>query len=464
MTDEVPLVKPKAKNVVSLKLPPRLNSDGHFQQTDIDPEKKRNMPSIVEEKQTKEDTKLNVNAIPFEPKFLGKNKNQNESKNSNHSFQAAPPLYNNVNVMNMNMNAFYPNQNNVNISQQVGPYEYNYPRNYFNNYPNNQNQTSYQPYPSFFLNNNHYSQFPQSYNNKYPNYKKAQNQQKREPGEPYTQRQYPINDNYNIRNSMPVSQSNDITANGPKNSIGLSRLSFEAPAFIPKSRRYEQEKNNLTNNTTSNNTNMNNLANNSNTNNGEENIELNLNSPTYMPTNVELKKKEEQIQKEKETAELETPKEETKNKRNNEKEEEKDKKIEKEKKEVQIPSKMLEPKKPPTSLKDILSNPDPKIESKNSTKEKSKKSDNTEIINYPKNTNKKMKNSLNKKIDALKEKDKKIKEIEEKKQKEQERIRKIEEERRRKEAEEERQRKEEERKKKEEEKKKKEEELKKKMK
>ena len=463
MTDEAPLVKPKAKNIASsLKLPPRLNSDGHFQQTDIDPEIKRNMPSIVEEKQTKEDTKLNVNANPFTPKFLEKNKNQNEPKNSNHGFQPRT-FYNNVNPMNMNMNmninAFYQNQNNMNINQQVGPYDYNNHRNFFNNYPNIQSQTNYQQYPNYYLNNNYYNQYQPPINNKLQNYKKAQNQQKREPGEPYIPKKYQFNDNYNIRNSMPVPQSNDNTVNGPKNSIGLSRLSFEAPAYIPKSKRNGQETNNLTNtqneNNPSNNTNMNNLSNNSNTNNGEENIELNLNSPTYMPTNVELKKKEEQIQKEKETAELETPKEEAKNKRSNEKEEEKDKKIEKEKKEVQ---------KPPTSLKDILLNPDLKIESKNSNKEINRKSDNKEIINYPKNINKKSKNLLNKKIDALKEKDKKIKETEEKKQKEQERIRKIEEEKRRKEAEEERQRKEEERKKKEEEKKKKKaEELKKKL-
>ena len=41
----------------SLIFPPILNSDGHFQQTDIDPEMKRNMPSIVEEKQAKKDKK-----------------------------------------------------------------------------------------------------------------------------------------------------------------------------------------------------------------------------------------------------------------------------------------------------------------------------------------------------------------------------------------------------------------------
>ena len=133
MTDEAPLVKPKVKNIASsLKLPPRLNSDGHFQQTDIDPEIKRNMPSIVEEKQTKEDTKLNVNADPFTPKFLGKNKNQNDPKNSNHGFQPRP-FYNNANPMNMNMNInpFYQNQNNMNINQQVGPYDYNNRRNFF---------------------------------------------------------------------------------------------------------------------------------------------------------------------------------------------------------------------------------------------------------------------------------------------------------------------------------------------
>ena len=459
MADEAPLSRPKPEHIkhTSLKLPPRINSEGYYRQNDVDPEKKRNMPSIVEKE---EDKKLNVNATPFTPsgKFL-KNQNQNEQKNPTYNY----PNQSINNNMNMNgYNPYYQVQNNMNMRQQAAaPINPNYFNHNYSGYQNMQSQMNFSQQQNYFVNNNnsnyyyYNNQYQPPNNNQYPRYKKPSNQT-RVPGQPFIPKVYQNNGNF--RNSYNTPQINNNTnTTGQKTAL---KLSIHESPYIPKSKRNEKDANNSTNNqkanTPSNNSNVNNVVNNSNTNNGEEKIELSLESPNYIPTNVELKKKEEQIQKE--NQELETQKEEeTKNKMDNEKEKEKDKdkKIEKEKSENKIPPKLpSEPKKPPSNLKDLL-NSDIKVEPKKSTKEKTKKSDITEI-NYQK-TNKRWQNPNNKRIEAFNEKDKRIKEMEERRQKEEERQRK-EEEKRQKEEERQRQKKEEEKRQKEEERKRKEEE------
>ena len=433
--------KPNPKHN-NFKVPPRLNSEGYNKVNGLDPEKQRNIPTnLLEKKEEEKRNELNINAPSFTPKSQNITKFQYEQKNQNYGYQNQ--TYNNPNNMN---NYNYMNMYNtsqppyMNMNYQASNPMFNSFTNYQNMPPQMVNQQNY------FHKNMFNNQFPNTMHPHQPVYKKASGQK------------WPINQTYNpkkaqyfnnnnntstTKNSFAAPQANATATSSQK--IPL-KLNASNPAYIPKSRR------NIIEPSKTNNGNMN-------MNNTEEKFELDINSPGYMPTNLNLKKMEEQIQKQKETNEK------LKKEDNNKTKNEKSKENEKDKNETQTPpkkeapkeqprekpkqeEKKAEPNKPPSKLKDLLFSK-VKNEPKKQNKEKTKKVENNIEYNNI-NKTRKEKDLINKKIDLINEKEKKNKEAE-KRQKEMEEKRQKEEERKRRKEEEEKRRKEEEEKRKKEE-------------
>ncbi len=443
--------KPNPKHN-NFKVPPRLNSEGYNKVNGLDPEKQRNIPTnLLEKKEEEKRNELNINAPSFTPKSQNITQFQYEQKNQNYGYQNQ--TYNNPNNMN---NYNYMNMYNtsqppyMNMNYQASNPMFNSFTNYQNMPPQMVNQQNY------FHKNMFNNQFPNPMHPHQPVYKKASGQK------------WPINQTYNPKKAQYFNNNNNNNTSTTKNSFAAPqanatatssqkiplKLNASNPAYIPKSRR------NIIEPSKTNNGNMN-------MNNTEEKFELDINSPGYMPTNLNLKKMEEQIQKQKETNEK------LKKEDNNKTKNEKSKENEKDKNETQTPpkkeapkeqprekpkqeEKKAEPNKPPSKLKDLLFSK-VKIEPKKQNKEKTKKVENNIEYNNI-NKTRKEKDLINKKIDLINEKEKKNKEaekrqkeMEEKRQKEEERKRKIEEEKRRKEEEEKRRKEEEEKIRKEEE-------------
>ena len=427
--------KPNPKHN-NFKVPPRLNSEGYNKVNGLDPEKQRNIPTnLLEKKEEEKRNELNINAPSFTPKSQNITKFQYEQKNQNYGYQNQ--TYNNPNNMN---NYNYMNMYNtsqppyMNMNYQASNPMFNSFTNYQNMPPQMVNQQNY------FHKNMFNNQFPNPMHPHQPVYKKASGQK------------WPINQTYNPKKAQYFNNNNNNTST-TKNSFAAPqanatatssqkiplKLNASNPAYIPKSRR------NIIEPSKTNNGNMN-------MNNTEEKFELDINSPGYMPTNLNLKKMEEQIQKQKETNEK------LKKEDNNITKNEKSKENEKDKNETQTPpkkeapkeqprekpkqeEKKAEPNKPPSKLKDLLFSK-VKIEPKKQNKEKTKKVENNIEYNNI-NKTRKEKDLINKKIDLINEKEKKNKEAE-KRQKEMEEKRQKEEERKRRKEEEEKRRKEEE--------------------
>ena len=422
MTDEIPLKKPTPHHS-KLKLAPRINSEG-YKLNEIDPEKKRNIPSNVEETKEKEEkTGLNLKATPFIPK---KNLFNQPEQNNQH-------YYNDLQYFNNNNfyyeNNYYPNYqitNNNNISYQGQPFNFNAYYNNTHNIPMSTNQMALQPPYNYNLarNQNMLSQsqtFRKNFNqNGYISNKSFRNYQNN-------------NTSTSTTNSLPqtISQSK-LMSSGQKSSLNVENANTP---FIPKNKK----------------------------------LELSLQAADYIPQNETLKKKEELIRKKNEANQnYNTPKKEDINikEKEKEKETEKDKKTEKnetlnESKKIETQSKPKEKQnkvekdndqnKKLSGLKALLLSDNSKQESKKGNKEKVKKIENQE---YEKRN--KRQNSNDKRIDEF---NKKKKEVDEKikKEEEKEKLQKLEEEKRRKEEEKERKKREAE------EKKRKEEELKKQL-
>ena len=412
MSEQKPLQKPIAHHL-GPKIPNRPISSGYELKSEISPELQRNIPSVIpeatkNEKNEKEEKsrkdKLNINAPSFHPKSKPNyaNTNANEPKKMTEAYRKPLPIYPNSKNYNNNNYQYYQSMNN---NMNYGNHGYYPPQNFvYNNIP--PQQIGYQQ--GYYQNNMYINQNAMpapSYNNY--NINKSYN----------TTNNFYQKPNYNPGGTMSA-QKSSLTTSTLANTKQTTSLKM-AEGYIPKSMRNKEEP--------------------------PTNLNLNLKASKYIPTNVKLKEKEEQIQKLQE-------KEEEKNKNTNEK---KDEKLdEKEKEDI---------KEPPTTNKDQNKKPEeenkvePKKEKKSNlqmllesnptegkkTKDKSKKSDaDSQLLNYPKNT-KKTKSITDKKIDLVNEKQKKLKEEEDKRKKEEERKKREEEKKRR---EEEKKRKEEEKK------------------
>ena len=402
--EETPLAKPETKFLNNPNRIARPISTGYELKKDIDPEKKRNMPSEINENKS---LKLNILAPSFIPKKrtpVGSDSN-NPGKAFDHNMQ----FTNNMNMNNMNNN-MNNSMNNMNY------YNQGYNQGY---YPNNAYQTQQYPYQPFY---------PKNYTNNTIAHKQY--------NIPFNTSTY-SNNGFNY-NKNQYSQSNNFPKpNNTQTQTKQNKLKLAVNSFIPKSMREN-------NNTKKSN---------------EEKISgLNKDAPEYFPQSEALKKKEEEIKKNKEKEEKETKEStEKENTKNDEKKEEqkivKESEKEEEKKNKTNDESSNEQKKKSNLFILLESKDDDK---KGKPKEKTKQIGNEKGEITPTYKNKKKPKSIvDQKIEQVNTKGKKWKE-EEERQKEEERKRKEEEEKIRRE--EEKKRKEEERKKIEEEERKREEE------
>ena len=423
MTDEVPLVKPIAKNLNAGKIPLRPISEGHKLSKEIPPEIQRNMPSKIEEKEEEEKEKdkiekktpqgLNINAPSFTPKNKIGDNQKNQHNNSNPTYDKKH--LDNYNNNNRKGNGYYNQPYNYNAQQfsNRNPNGNYMNDNYGNLYTNQgfyqmpQQQMSFPP-QQFFNQQNFMNQGNHQYNNNsfnrvnFGNYGKNPN---------YTMPSY---------NKAP-NQEPDPAQNNNKPLVS-SKLKLGADRYIPKSMRKQEEKINENN--------------------------LNLNADSHIPQNTALKKKEEEIQIQKLKENENKLKEEEKNKKekqekikDNEKEKESKELFKKEEKSTETlkeTNKFQEQKKK-SNLALLLE----KNDSKESKKPKNKKSEEEPAPTYMEN--KKKLNLYEKKYEKATEREKKLK-LEEEKRKKEDKKRKEEEERKR--LEEEKRRKEEEKKRK----------------
>ena len=401
--EETPLAKPETKFLNNPNRIARPISTGYELKKDIDPEKKRNMPSEINENKS---LKLNILAPSFIPKKrtpVGSDSN-NPGKAFDHNMQ----FTNNMNMNNMNNN-MNNSMNNMNY------YNQGYNQGY---YPNNAYQTQQYPYQPFY---------PKNYTNNTIAHKQY--------NIPFNTSTY-SNNGFNY-NKNQYSQSNNFPKpNNTQTQTKQNKLKLAVNSFIPKSMRENNTKKS-----------------------NEEKISgLNKDAPEYFPQSEALKKKEEEIKKNKEKEEKETKEStEKENTKNDEKKEEqkivKESEKEEEKKNKTNDESSNEQKKKSNLFILLESKDDDK---KGKPKEKTKQIGNEKGEITPTYKNKKKPKSIvDQKIEQVNTKGKKWKE-EEERQKEEERKRKEEEEKIRRE--EEKKRKEEERKKIEEEERKREEE------
>ena len=420
---EPPLVKPEVKYASQTTRIPRPISSGYELKQDLAPEIKRNLPSEISENKQHG---LNINAPSFIPKIkhLGEIEKKKDFPGNNYN-----PYYNPLYIKGMNNMNYMNNMNNMTPMNNM-----NSNTNYFNPsyYSNNTYQKHFQYQQGFFPKN-----YPNNMNN-------AQNQYNNQFQNKHNIKPSEYNRNQNSQQA-PLPNSYVTQTYNKQDNKSLNPLKNTNYKFIPKSMR---ESNNKP---------------------AEEGItSLNTEAPEYIPQNVALKKKEEEIKKmkekeEKEKAEKKEEKEtkETKGKENNKNEVKKEeqnqhKEAEKEEeKKNKVNDENTSEQKKKSNLFMLLEGKD-EGNKKTKTNNKSKqigndKSDNTQSYK----NKKKQKTLVEQKIEQVNTKGKKWKE-EEERQKEEERKRKEEEEKIRRE--EEKRRKEEERKKREEEERKREEE------
>ena len=450
MSEQKPLQKPIAHHL-GPKIPNRPISSGYELKSEISPELQRNIPSVIPEatkneknekdEKSKKD-KLNINAPSFHPRskpnYTTTNTNEpkkmgepiykkplaiyNNNKNyNNNSYQYYQQMNNNINYGNHN---YYPSPQQSYVYNNIPPQQMGYQQSYYaNNIYMNQNAMPAPPYNNYNIN--------KAYNTTGSFYQKS---------------------SYNPAGTMSA-QKTSLTTSSLANTKQTTSLKM-AEGYIPKSMRNKEEP--------------------------PANLNLNLKASKYIPTNVKLKEKEEQIQKmqneNKGLDKEEDKKDEKQNDKNDEKKEEKqnNEKIPeqpKEKEETKEPNankdktqnkeeeNKAEQKEKKNPLKMLLESNTTPSEGKKQKEKPSRKPDNESLPNYRKN--KKGKTEIDKKIDLVNEKNKKLKEEEEKRKREEEKKEKKRKEEEKKKRDEEKRREEEEekkRKKEEEERKKKEEE------